>query len=932
MAKKTTPKGDFWQVLDTRATGAAAFIQAHPKWDGRGGVVAVLDTGVDMGILGLKTTSEGKVKVIEARDFSGQGDVGLAPATEKTIEGVQYLSVEQGKVRGVSTLVPQPKDGKWQLGFLDESQFQNSAVTDINHNGTTNDHFAVLTMRDDAGKYVAYVDLDGNGDITGEKAIRSYSEQQDAFTFTLRKPDATRSPITFSLHIEDEGLTVSFHFDDGGHGTHVAGIATGYRLMGRKGFHGIAPGAQVLSLKIGNNTLAGGSTTSDSMRRAIEFAGEWSQTHNRPVAINISYGIGSEIEGESDIDVALDEALAQFPLLSASVSAGNAGPGLSTVGTPAASQWAVAAAAMLPRASAQSLFGSRIGSDQVFSFSSRGGELSKPDVLLPGIASSSIPHFDQGDIKAGTSMAAPQLTGLHALLNSAAVATKTRVTGSSLKRALIHSSKPLNGYSPLDQGAGIPQIAAAWKTLRGLAKRKEPFSVVGYRVSTAVPSSLSQRGSAAYWRAGTYLPDAKEGHEFSISAVFRPDQNTAQRGDFQTLLRLRSDSSWLRVDRGTARLIGDRPTSIRVFYNRSKLRQPGVYTARVQVTPDDGDNVAAASLWNTVVTPYTFDRANGYQREFAKRSLEPGHVHRYPILVPPGATHLSVYVTAPKGRWGSTILSLYDPHGHEKHLRDWRALSKNGSTASAEVIGHDLKPGIWEVMTYGSFRNQAASNYTLNVLFRGIESRTIRQFESEPGKPPHGSFQVTNRYDLPFQGSARGQVIGFRRTHTLKAPTDTVSMPFTLNAEIDRVDFALQIAPRTYNRFTDVALQVLDSNGVALAKGGFSNGHATLSFSNPGSTTQSTPYSLQIAGGLASDNGDAWSVEVEETYVRTQHIGVIVNDGHAITLYPQIRAHLDFSLSATPPRPPSGYTNVGTVKFLGRQSHKPWLVVPIDLE
>ncbi len=932
MAKKTTPRGDFWQVLDTRATGAAAFIRAHPTWDGRGAVVAVLDTGVDMGVLGLKTTSEGSVKVIDARDFSGQGDVGLVPATEKTIQGIQYLSVEQGKVRGAGSLVLQPKDGKWQLGFLDENMFQNSAVKDINRNGATNDHFAVLTMRDEAGKYVSYVDRDGNGDVTGERPIRSYSEHQETLTFTLRNPAATRPPITFALHIEDEGLTVSFHFDDGGHGTHVAGIATGYRLMGRKGFHGIAPGAQVLSLKIGNNTLAGGSTTSDSMRRAIEFAGEWSQTHNRPVAINISYGIGSEIEGESDIDVALDEALAQFPLLSASVSAGNAGPGLSTVGTPAASQWAVAAAAMLPRASAQSLFGSRIGSDQVFSFSSRGGELCKPDVLLPGIASSSIPHFDHGDIKAGTSMAAPQLTGLHALLISAAKASKTRVTGSSLKRALIDSATPLKGYSPLDQGAGVPQVEAAWRTLRELAKRREPFAVVGYRVTTTVPSSLSQRGSAAYWRAGTYLPDANEGHEFSISAVFRPEQSAAQRGDFQTMLRLQSDSSWLRVDRRTARLIGDRPTSIRVFYNHKKLRQPGVYTARVRVTPDDGNNVAAASLWNTVVTPYIFDRANGYQREFAKRSLAPGQVHRYPILVPPGATHLSVQVTTPKGRWGSTILSLYDPHGHEKPLRNWRALSKNASVASANVTGRELKPGIWEVMTYGSFRNQAPSKYTLNVLFRGIESETIRQFESEPGKPPYGSFQVTNRYDLPFHGSAQGQVIGFRRTHTLGAETDTVSMPFSLNRELDRVDFALRLAPRTYNRFTDVALQVLDRNGTALAKGGFSNGNATLSFSNPGGAAQSTPYTLQIAGGLTHDNGDEWSVEVEETYVRTQHIAVTVNDGQAITLYPQIRAHLDFSLSATPPRPPSGYTNVGTVKFLGRQSHKPWLVVPIDLE
>ncbi len=447
------------------STGVPEFLQAHPTWDGRGVLIGILDGGIDVGVAGFETTATGLPKVVDLRDFSAEGHIALSvlePAGDSVRVGDRSVG-GFGRIRALDA------NGPWFGGVLRERSLGQPPAADVNGNGRADDRLPLIVVRA-SDAWVLFADTDGDGSFADERGIRDYLIGRETLGW---RPGSAPAPLAVAANFSGsaDAPRLDLVFDTGGHGTHVAGIAAARHIGKVRGFDGVAPGAQLLGLKIARNDL-GGVTTTGSVLRAIDYAVRFARARLLPLVLNMSFGVGNEREGAAVLDAMIDSVLAANPDLLFVTSAGNDGPGLSTVGFPGSVRHGLSVGATHPGVFMPTDPRGRATPDVLAFFSSRGGEVAKPDLVAPGYAFSTVPRWDLGDeFKGGTSMAAPHVAGLAAVLRSAAMQEHREVTAADLRRALIAGSRPVGDAGLLDQGAGQPTLGLAWRALRAPVPR-----------------------------------------------------------------------------------------------------------------------------------------------------------------------------------------------------------------------------------------------------------------------------------------------------------------------------------------------------------------------------------------------------------------------------------------------------------------------------
>ena len=280
----------------------------------------------------------------------------------------------------------------------------------------------------------------------------------------------------------------AYPVDGHGHGSHtmgtVVGHASGHDI-------GVAPGARWIGVRVLNSQGYGyDSWIHAGFQWLLAPGGDPAQA---PDVVNCSWGsdYGSQTTFQPDLQAL--RAAGILPVF----SNGNSGPNRGTVGSPAS----------LPEAFA---VGATDEYDEVANFSSRGpspwGDV-RPHVAAPGVnVPSSLPGGAYGS-KNGTSMAAPHVAGIVALLRSVSPTLSITRTAHLITSTAVYLTGTLpnndSGWGRVDAFAAVAMLERAGNISGTVKQAGSGVPIEGAMIRT-VPHGGGGRGTAFSDETGGY--------------------------------------------------------------------------------------------------------------------------------------------------------------------------------------------------------------------------------------------------------------------------------------------------------------------------------------------------------------------------------------------------------------------------------------------
>jgi len=844
-------------------TGVTSFAVQHPTYDGRGVLIAILDSGIDPGIPGLGLTSTGDRKILDLRDFSGEGRIALtrlAPAGDTAVIAGRRLG-------GFSHVRSMDADGPWYGGSIAELSLGDPEAADLNADGDISDTLLVVVTRASDG-WVLFADCNGDGSLSDDRAVHDYLVARETFGWA---PSGAAPYLNLAVNFaEQDGLpTLDLYFDTSAHGSHVAGIAAGHDLYGVKGFDGVAPGAQLIGLKIADDAQGGISRTG-SMIRALDYAIRFAESRRMPLVVNMSFGVGNEVEGQARIDHLIDSSLAAHPGVVFTVSAGNDGPGLSTLGFPGSAARIISVGALFP-----GVFLSADGSDPapanaIADFSARGGEVAGPDLVTPGVAYSTVPLWDRGgEREGGTSMASPHAAGLAARLYSAAQQESRSPSAWTIRQALMVTARPLDGATFVDEGTGAPDLPSAWAWLRA-------------RPDIPVIAVTTAGGTTGAFVDGTL--DDKSATRFVLRR---------EGGKGMLALRFRSSAQWLEAPAGAT--LGADPVVVDTRLRAASLTKPGVYVGVVTGWGKDTLAGPLVRLVTTVVVPY-----RDADVDLKQLRIGSGQWVRVPFAVDsaqPFTVHVSSAAASPP------LAYLHEPAGMPYRDNNSRPAGAGDRAAVYDVLGRDAMRGNYELVV------QASQFEGASIDVRVLQSPVRLGLA---GNSSGLDASVTNLTRDGVRADVGAAVVGAGRVEEVQgAGSARRDLPLEVPAWARGIQVDVQMPRSEWARYTDLGLSLFDSAGRQLAKAplNYSFGRLEHELEN-GHGPQRMTLSLFPGFALPEDVAP-WALSVSIRFYADSAQALRPGDERALTLGPGETRTMRFMAPVAGRPIPQGYTFLG---------------------
>uniref|UniRef100_A0AC34FNT0 Peptidase S8/S53 domain-containing protein n=1 Tax=Panagrolaimus sp. ES5 TaxID=591445 RepID=A0AC34FNT0_9BILA len=350
-------------------TQQTEFLTKYPEYDGRNTLIAILDTGVDPSLPGLQITTTGLPKIIDCLDLTGAADVDTSTIKKADENGI-LIGLTERKLKI-------PKDwknpsGDWHLGTKPLYELYTKAVKDrINSSKKEelqkknksaiaealkelNEHkkkFGSKTKkisdkedREEINAKLEYLKEDEKQEIEspifdcivwfdGEKwkACICFNGNLEAAnvmsSYCIDKEYGFLSDnclVSYCFNISEDGNLLEICVPNGSHGSHVAHIAAAH-FPDDPEKDGLAPGAQIISLCIGdsrNNRVLTPQALIRALNKCIKLKVD---------IINLSFGAPKSCVNFGKMEKLIKNVVEKYGIIFVA-GAGNNGPGFSMAG------------------------------------------------------------------------------------------------------------------------------------------------------------------------------------------------------------------------------------------------------------------------------------------------------------------------------------------------------------------------------------------------------------------------------------------------------------------------------------------------------------------------------------------------------------------------------------------------------------------------
>ncbi|MFD9000354.1 S8 family serine peptidase [Streptomyces sp. NPDC059582] len=831
-------------------TGAVDFVQDHPKADGRGVTIGILDSGVDLGHPALQKTTTGERKIVDwvtSTDPIVDSDNTWRPM----VTPVSGTSFTYG---GRTWTAPA---GSFQVSSFKESYTTGGdAAGDANRDGDTTDSWGILY---DATAGTVRVDLNNNFDFTDDTPLKPYKDGYQVGYFGTDNPATDvveRQPFVVQIRKDVPmdpyggdwvGKKVDFvniGVIESEHGTHVAGITAANGLFGGR-MNGAAPGAKIVSSRA--CTWTGGCTNVALTEGMIDLV------VNRGVDIvNMSIGGLPALNDGNNARAALYTRLIDTYGVQLVISAGNSGPGANTIGDPGLADKVISVGAGISKETWAANYGSAVTTKYaLLPFSSRGPREDggfTPTLVAPGAAINTTQTWLPGSPVAeagyslpagysmlqGTSMASPQAAGASALLLSAAKQKGIALTPATLRTALTSTADHIKNVQAYEEGAGSINIVDAWDAIKDGATAHD--YTVKAPVDTAIDFALKTPGfgTGLYDREGGLKAGEKKTYDITLTRTSGADKAIRHELHFEN----NAGGTFRIVGSDEVKLPLNQPVTVKV---QAAPKSAGIKSAVLELDDPKTEGLDKQILTTVVVSApvkYTYSASNTVQRNSSQS---------YFVTVPAGAKSLEVAIGGLKDKSQTRFLAIH-PYGTPVDNTGTPYCYNNyldGNGCKPDVRAYaDPQPGVWEIDVESRRTSPLLDNpYKLDVAVLGaaFDPATVTVPEAKVGVPSAASWKVTNNF-AALDGTLVGGPLGSSKS---ARPAIKEGEKQITTVEVPAGAKSLDVAiGKVSDTSADLDLTVYDAAGTQVGQSADGDSEEAVSLASPAAGT----YTIEVVG------------------------------------------------------------------------------------